>query len=1363
MADTKQILLTGVPYTAQVQTPTVVGTDPTSGINSSTANTTYTTQVTTPNLIGTDPTTQITTSLPVALPLVGQVTDTAIEFIATNLGEDSVPDPRLFKFLSDEFKLSEQTLKSVFKNLSDLTTTQEQVRKLLQKVLADATTNSDVFNRVWTIFRTHSDSTVNSELLEKDFAKVLADLSNSSDLLQTNVGKYLADITALANLSFAVILVGKTLQDQTIGFSDVLTRIVDFNRNFSDTTFTTDDFFGEANIDDDQIAQVFKVVMDWISLPETFAVNFIKPGVLDQAAISEQASLSPQLPKFDQFVSSDLRTSAVGLAKTEQTSNSEQQSFRVDKPGVTDQVVASEQQAFNINKPDLQDQVTKSDVLTNTVGKARSDQFSSQNELYNFNVDKPDLQDQATIVEQVAKAMTVPGYTDQASISELLLTKLIGVNINEIDYFLEDYIFDITDYTFKAVHARDRITEVAVNKEFSELVDATDDFFGAANIDDDQIATFGKVVLERITFAEAFERLVSYIRLFTDTAQMLEEVKLVIRPRLADQTSNSDSLTFRPNKRILDQALTGEIRSFDLDRPDVQDQATTNERAAFSVTTSRTDSFTSTDQFSKFYQAVRIFSEITQTTDRVEQLVERVSLEQIAFTELVTRVVEKLLLEQATTSEQQAFDFSANYSELVDATDDFYGAANIDDDQTAVVNKVVVDYATNSEVITTVADFNRAFLETAANTDLATLNFAKSVLEIVTTSEVVAVNFATSRQDVANILESKAISFSTSRTETVLQADLFTQSIEPNKYETVSVSENTNYSVGLQKLENVATTETTASDITTSKSEIASILENFIREWTAFRSFTETVVQTDQAVLATNKPVTETVTASEASTATVNKQQLETVALTEAINKNVSTEFSELVDATDDFYGAANIDDDQVAAIDKLVSDHVANADVFNRLVNYLRIFSELQSLSDFKTAVVDKASLDTAVTAEQKQFNTSKPLQDSATSTDTPRLSFSTDRADSLNNTTDSVSSQWIAVRVQAETINTAELFKLDADKPVLETANTAELLQKTTTTQRSEIVNTSESFVKDATVAIQELVDATDDFFGAANVDDDQTAVVNKVVVDYAAHSEVFERLVDYLRTFTELQSLSDFTTIATSKAVLETANTAEQKIVNITNQRTEIATATEVKQVAFSTSFNNNLTGTTDNVTTQFNANRIVTETVTKSDQTTLVADKSVLETTAASEIKTLSISKQQLDSAIIAETVNKNTTTEFSDLVDSTDDFFGAANIDDDQIATVNKLVVDQVNNSETITKLAAFQRSVNESQILSEVFAAVTNKALSDITNSSDTVTLLPAPKKLETVATSQTISLTLQSYFSQDYVELGYTGETYTY
>ena len=960
MADTRQILLTAKTYDGQVQTSNIVANDSTtSEINSGTPNTTYTTQVQTPNIVGNTSEISSTFNAPVGLPVVPQVTDTAIEFIATNMGEDSVPDPRLFKFLSDEFGFSEQTLKSVFKNLSDLATTEEQVRKLLQKVLADITSNSDVFNRVWTAFRTHTDSTTNSELIQKDFEKVLADLVNSSDLLSTDVGKYLADVTALANLSYAVILIGKNLQDQTIGFSDVLTRIVDFNRTFSDTAFTTDDFYGAANIDDDQIAQVFKVVLEWINLPETFAVDVTKPGISDQTVSSEQAYLEPQLSKFDTVTRSDIQTNSVGLSKLDQTSNSEQQSFNVNKPDRTDQIAVSEQRSFSVAKPGLQDQFTKTDVVDNTVGKARSDEFSAQNELYNFDVTKPDLTDQATTIEQVAKDVSVPGNIDQVSISELLLTKLIGININEIDYFLEDYIFDITDYTFKAVHARDQITELAVNKQFSELVDATDDFYGAANIDDDQIATFDKVVPERVTFAETFDRLVTYIRLFTETAEMLEEVKLVIRPRLADQTSHSDSLTFRPNKRIVDQAQTVETRIFDLDKTNVLDQTTPNDSAALSTSKPRTDIVTNSDQFTKFYQAVRVFSELTQTTERIEQLIERVSLEQAAFTELVRKAVEKLVLDQTTTSEQQSFNFSAVYNELVDATDDFYGAANVDDDQIATFDKVLSDYATNSETIITVAEFYRTFLETAANTDLATLNFAKSVLETVTTSERFAVNFATGRQDAANIAETAAVDFSTSRTETVLQSDLFTQSIQPNKYETVTVNENTNYSVGLSKLETATTAETTSFDTSTSRTEIASILEYFVREWTAYKNFTETVTQSDQTLFATNKAATETTVVSEAAKADVIKRLLDTTASTETINKDVSAEFSELIDATDDFYGAANLDDDQIATVNKNVVDYATNSETITTLTNFTRSVNESQILSEVFAAVTNKALSD--------------------------------------------------------------------------------------------------------------------------------------------------------------------------------------------------------------------------------------------------------------------------------------------------------------------------------------------------------------------------------------------------------------------
>jgi hypothetical protein len=886
-----------------------------------------------------------------------QTHDHLLKVVVTGLGEENVPDPRLFKFLAEKFGLQEQKVFQVFKSLSDLSTTQEQVSKLLQKVLTDITTNSDVFDRVWTAYRTYTDSTTNSELLQKDFAKVLADVANAPDLLRTDVGKYLADVTALANLSYAVILVGKDLQDQTIGFSDVLTRIVDFNRTFEDTAFMTDDFYGAANIDDDEYADVYKVVLEWLGITERFAVDVDKPGILDQATSSEQAYLEPQLPKFENVVTSEVQSSFAEIIKSDQISNTEQQVFDLNKPDRLDQVALSEQASIDLAVPYF-DQATNTDEVANTVGQTSSDQFSIQNEEYAFDVEKADRVDQASIVEEVAKDFSRPADDDQVSIAELLLTKLIGLNINEIDYFLEDYTFDITDYTFKAVHASDQITQVVVTKQFEELVDSTDDFYGEANVDDDEYASFDKVLADYGTFSDAFDRLVSYIRLFTETAALLEQVELASTKVVADQTANSELVNLDGYKVTNDQATTLETRLVEVQQVS-EETATSSEQAYLATSTVYSDQATNSDEFSRFYEAVRIFTELTQTTERVEQLVERVSSDQAGFTELVTQTVQKLSLDQATTSEQQTFDFYGVYEELVDATDDFYGAANIDDDEYAAVDKVLADYATNSETITTVAEFYRTFLEIAASTDLATFDFAKSVLEVVTTSEVFAVSFATSRTETTNTSETVSSSFDTARTETATQTDLFTQSIEPAKYETVATSETTNYDVSLDKRETAITAETVQQDTTTTKTEVAAILETFISEWDAYKSFTETVTQSDTVGLDTNKPATETTTTSDAPVLDTNKRPLDTTTTSEIVGKDSTTEFSELVDATDDFYGAATVGDDEYAAFDKVLADYATNSDVATTLTTFLRSVNESQILSEVFAAATDKALSD--------------------------------------------------------------------------------------------------------------------------------------------------------------------------------------------------------------------------------------------------------------------------------------------------------------------------------------------------------------------------------------------------------------------
>jgi hypothetical protein len=931
MTDIRQILLTATTYDGQVETAAIVGNAPA--------------------------TSEIASGIPGNLPVITQLNDVALNVKVTGMGEENVPDPRLFKFLADSFKLQEKAIFQVYKGLADLTTTEEQVRKLLQKVLEDIATNTDTFDRVWTAYRTYSDSTTNSELLQKDFEKVLLDVSNSTDLLSTNVGKYLEDITALANLSYAVILVGKSLQDQTIGLSEVVDRLVDFNRTFEDSVFMTDDFFGDANIDDDQYAQVYKVVLEWLTLTETFAVDVTKPDLIDQSIVSEQAYLSPELPKFDQIVNSDLQFSSIEPVKQDQTLTSEQQTFEVDKPDLEDQTTTSDTQSLDVVKPDLIDQTTATEEAVKLIEQVKQDQFGTQNEQYYFDVDKPDIEENIVVSEDINKDYDT-SRDELISIAESLFVKLIGLNINEIDYFLEDYVFDVEDYTFKAVHARDQITEVTVTKLVEDLVDSTDDFYGEANIDDDQVATVDKVVADYITFSDAFDRLVNYIRLFAETTTLLDQLQFDSAKVLADQITNQELLNFDNFKTTNDQATTQEVQSFDVLQTS-SDQITSSEQAVLSPSTVYTDQFTNSDEFSRFYEAVRQFTELTQTTERVEQLVERVSTDQVIFADLVAQTIEKLSLDQASTTEQQTFDFYGVYEELVDATDDFYGAANIDDDQIATVDKVLSDYATNSETIITVAEFYRTFLEVAANTDLATFDFAKSVLEIVTTSEVFAVDFSTARTDVATTLETIAQDFETARTENVTQVDLFTQSIEPAKYENVTTSEATTYDVSLDKRETVVTAEVTNADFATTRTDIASILELFTSEWTALRDYVDNVTQTDEPRLTTDKPATETTTTSDSQTFDAIKRPLDTTTTSETIGKDATTELSDLVDATDDFYGAATAGDDEYATFDKVLAEYATNSDVLTTLTDFLRSVNESQILSEVFAAATDKALSD--------------------------------------------------------------------------------------------------------------------------------------------------------------------------------------------------------------------------------------------------------------------------------------------------------------------------------------------------------------------------------------------------------------------
>lgn len=931
MTDTKKIIVTGATYTGQANIPNITSNGP---VNS-----------------------EIVSGISSSVPSVANSSDLLLDVQVTGLGEENIPDPRLFKFLSDKFKLQEQVLRDVYKSLSDLTTTPEQVRKLLEKTLSDVATNNDVFDRVWIAYRSFLDSTSNTELVEKSFEKVLLDLVNTQDLLTSDVAKYLQDVIALANLSYAVILVNKFLQHQTVGFTDTLSRIVQFNRTFEDTIFITDDFYGLANIDDDQFVDAYKVILTWANTLETFAVDVTKPDLVDQATASEQKYLYSQIPKSDQVVNSDLQTSLVGLNKLDQAVTNEQQIFNVNKPDRTDQVITSDEKAAAVSKPAITDQFAVSDLLTKLVNQISLEVASLQNELYNFTVIKPDLQDTGLILDEIAKSFSTSTINDQTSNSDAA-DRLIGINIEEIDYFLEDYNVDTINYTFRAVHASDQITQTVLTKLLQNVVDATDDFYGLANLDDDQTASINKVVVDYAAVAENFSRLVSYIRQFVNIASISEQIELNTVKVLFNQITNLELILLSTNKVVNDLASTLEIKLFEVTSQQ-QHQVTSLEQAELTLEIPKTDAIVSQDLFTRLYQAVRIFTEQTQTTELVEQLISKISSDQTMFIELVEKTSSKILSNQLNTSEQLSFNFELVHLELIDATDDFYGLANIDDDQIASFDKLLSHHVSSIETITTVAQFYRTFIETAYATDLATFNFAKSILDTITTSELFEVLVTTSKLDVATVVETIINSISKPQTDSVTQADLFSISIEPNKYETVSTLENNLYNTELVKLETVNSLETVNKDFVTPRTDSASILEDIIKEWTIIRANTDNIVQSDEFKPSLDKLVLETSLLTELITKVIAKQLNNTSTTIETISKNITTELQDLIDATDDFYGLANIDDDQFASFQKSLNNYVSNSDVITTLVSFLRSVDETQILSEVFAVVTNKALSD--------------------------------------------------------------------------------------------------------------------------------------------------------------------------------------------------------------------------------------------------------------------------------------------------------------------------------------------------------------------------------------------------------------------
>lgn len=539
--------------------------------------------------------------------------------------------------------------------------------------------------------------------------------------------------------------------------------------------------------------------------------------------------------------------------------------------------------------------------------------------------------------------------------------------------------------------------------------------------------------------------------------------------------------------------------------------------------------------------------------------------------------------------------------------------------------------------------------------------------------------------------------------------------------------------------------------------------EENIPDPTRHRVFFENInISLGQINLTLLKPLTSAVilSTSELVQRLIGKNVLDqTTFITEILSKNLQTIFEDSADATDDFYGLANLDDDQIASFNKVAIDYLAGTTDFASY-NFVKDLQEQLSIIELNSKIY------------QKVFTSS------------------------LLGTYDDFITTTNFVRVLEDVQLFTDLVNISVQKAFIDSITNIETNQKALASNKLEILTTSDVVTK-VVIYLREFLDsldATDDFYGLANIDDDQIANVSKVLVDITNLVDIDQLTTtsNFIRTFNSSTSLidnipikevvkgileqafssdlnikvlnkviflqtvateeiskalnkifidlvtkSDYQTILVNKVLITNLSGVSEynynelyKIFNTTSNlqdllqvnidkvlTTELLTVVEEYRQVFDKALTNTLNSTIDINSKSYTKLLFDQNTSTADESYFTVGKNSVDNISVVATYKFFTISKNLVDQVTVidTQTYEKQTLWNAFDQADATDDFYGLANIDDDQIASFSKVLASSIS-------------------------------GLSDFSNRQI------QPNKADNVATTESRSAHIQDYFLEEYV-----------
>lgn len=479
-----------------------------------------------------------------------------------------------------------------------------------------------------------------------------------------------------SSLDIVALAVVKALQESQYT-TDEINLLVSFERIFSDDVYSTDDFYGQANIDDDEYALVDKVLHDWYSVQDEAKLSFDKAPLLESQTAQDVTYLSPDKAALDsvEFTESapifEADKNTLEVVGTQEILNSDVELDKRDESTVLDTLgidvetpaedtASSTDEAYLDIEPVFEDNNLVAELVELEAEKVAEDASDTQDDLY---------------AEVGINYEEIFGYYDDEVVKD------VSTGFSEYEYFLSDYVEP--DYLVHALHISEGITEFVIGKGLEDLIDATDDFYGAATIGDDEYASVNKVLVDYAQLLETIATQANYYRSGGENSFTADQAYITANKNLLETSVTQETVSSAFDTARQDSFIQQDVLAVQVGYVAADDASTTQDELALTVAPKLSDNYISADN---------------------------------AFTDVTANKQDN-----TSTSEAKSFVVETQILEIVDATDDFYGAATIGDDEYAAVNKVLADYGTVTEEIITVTDFQRTLLDSTINQDVLAL------------------------------------------------------------------------------------------------------------------------------------------------------------------------------------------------------------------------------------------------------------------------------------------------------------------------------------------------------------------------------------------------------------------------------------------------------------------------------------------------------------------------------------------------------------------------------------------------------------------------------------------------------------------